>query len=387
MTDAKLYLKKLENDINERIYDLFIEHLRSAHSVIARTEKNKENLTILYGILQRAIEKLKKETTKSNQFFFFRYRVLVINFYLSYVPNNEEIKKEKLEILNEFSKGDYDLNEKIPLRSQMTEIRITYDVKYLYYLIEKQFIPKKMWDKALYCLLAVELIEPDHKDIKTFYDLILSNIEKKKVEFFEFERPTSAVLILDTNIVLSKILGPIGEFKMPQMNHKEYEELIDALEKENKIIITPSVCLELKKNLDFTLSKAKDLSVKNSKFNYEEISSVLNKRFEEIISKYGIKINVKSDLKEIEKFYSSFLEMLYEITLDKIEHKSLSQKLRKLAQREGLLPEMGDMVLLKEAIEIKKISENKNVYIISNDKDLYLFNKEINEKFEIKVIK
>lgn len=387
MTDAKLYLKKLENDINERIYDLFIEHLRSAHSVIARTEKNKENLTILYGILQRAIEKLKKETTKSNQFFFFRYRVLVINFYLSYVPNNEEIKKEKLEILNEFSKGDYDLNEKIPLRSQMTEIRITYDVKYLYYLIEKQFIPKKMWDKALYCLLAVELIEPDHKDIKTFYDLILSNIEKKKVEFFEFERPTSAVLILDTNIVLSKILGPIGEFKMPQMNHKEYEELLDALEKENKLIITPSVCLELKKNLDFTLSKAKDLSLKNTKFNYDEISSVLNKRFEEIISKYGIKINVKSDLKDIEKFYSSFLEMLYEITLDKIEHKSLSQKLRKLAQREGLLPEMGDMILLKEAIEIKKISENKNVYIISNDKDLYLFNKEINEKFEIKVIK
>ena len=387
MTDAKLYLKKLENDINERIYDLFIEHLKSAHSVIARTEKNKENLTILYSILERAIENLKKETTKSNQFFFFRYRVLVINFYLSYVPNNETIKKEKLEILNEFSKGDYDLNEKIPLRSQMTEIRITYDVKYLYYLIEKQFIPKKMWDKALYCLLAVELIEPDHKDIEIFYNLILSNIEKRKIEFFEFEKPYSAVLILDTNIILSKILGPIGEFKMPQMNHLEYEELIETLEKNNKIIITPSVCLELKKNLDFTLSKAKDLSLKNTKFNYDEISSVLNKRFEEIISKYCIKINVKSDLKEIESFYSNFLEMLYEITLDKIEHKSLSQKLRKLAQREGLLPEKGDMILLKEAIEIQKISENKNVYIISNDKDLYLFNKEINDKFKIKVIK
>lgn len=387
MTDAKLYLKKLENDLNERIYDLFIEHLKSAHSVIARTEKNKENLTILYGILQRAIEKLKKETTKSNQFFFFRYRVLVINYYLSYVPNNEAIKKEKLEILNEFSKGDYDLNEKIPLRSQMTEIRITYDVKYLYYLIEKQFIPKKMWDKALYCLLAVELIEPDHKDIKTFYDLILSNIEKKKVEFFEFEKPNNAIIILDTNIVLSKVLGPVGDFKIPQMNHDNYEKMLNELNENNKFVITPSVLNDLNKSLEFTLSKAKELCEKNNKFNYEEISHVLNKRFSEIINKYYLKINIKNDTKEIEAFYSNFLEMLQKITLDKIEHKSLSQKLKKLSMRDGLLPEKGDMILLKEAIEIRNSSENKNLYIISNDKDLYLFNKEINDKFKIKIIK
>lgn len=387
MTDAKLYLKKLENDLSERIYDLFIEHLKSAHSVIARTEKNKENLDVLYRILEKAIEKLKKETTKGNAFFFYRYRVLVINFYLSYVPNNEIIKKEKLEILNEFSKGDYDLNDKIPLRSQMTEIRITYDVKYLCYLIEKQFIPKKLWDKALYCLMAVQLIEPDHKDIEKYYNLILANIEKKKCEYSDFEEPNNAILILDTNIVLSKVLGPVGDFKIPQMNHDNYEKMIEKLEVNNKLIITPSVCVDLKKSLEFTLSKAKELCEKNKKFNYEEISSVLNKRFEEMISKYSIKINVKSDLKEIEKFYSGFLEMLYEITLDKIEHKSLSQKLKKLAQRDGLLPEKGDMILLKETIEILNISENKNVYIISNDKDLYLFNKDINEKFKIKVIK
>lgn len=387
MVDAKLYLKKLENDLSERIYDLFIEHLKSAHINIPRTEKNKENLDILYNILEQAIAKLKKETTKSNAFFFYRYRVLVINFYLSYVPNNSELKKEKLEILNEFSRGDYDLNDKIPLRSQMTEIRITYDVKYLYYLIEKQFIPKKLWDKALYCLMAVELIEPDHKDIEKFYNLILSSIEKKKTEYFEFETPINAVLILDTNIILSKVLGSVGDFKIPQMNHENYEELIEKLGNKNKFIITPSICEELKKNLEFTLSKAKDLCEKNKKFNYKEISDTLNKRFENIISKYRVKINIKSDTKEIENFYSNFLEMLYEITLDKIEHKSLSQKLKKLAQREGLLPEKGDMVLLKEAIEILKISENKNIYIISNDKDLYLFNKEINDKFGIKVIK
>lgn len=387
MVDAKLYLKKLENDINERIYDLFIEHLKSAHHNIPRTEKNKENLEILYNILEQAIAKLKRETTKSNAFFFYRYRVLVINFYLSYVPKNENIKKEKLEILNEFSRGDYDLNEKIPLRSQMTEIRITYDVKYLYYLIEKQFIPKKMWDKALYCLMAVELIEPDHSDIDKFKTLILSNIEKKKTEVLTFEDPVDAVIILDTNIILSKILWPVGDFKMPQMNTEEYEEKLTKLAVNNKFIITPSTCNELKQNLDFTLSKAKDLCEKNKKFNYEEISNTLNKRFEEIISKYSVKINVKSDTKEIEQFYSNYLEMLYEITLIKIEHKNLSQKLKKLAQREGLLPEKGDMILLKEAIEILKISENKNVYIISNDKDLYLFNKEINDKFNIKIIK
>ena len=181
MTDAKLYLKKLENDINERIYDLFLEHLKEAHIIISRTEKNKENLEILYNILLRAIEKLKKETNKQNAFFFYRYRVLVINKLLSYQPKNEEIKKEKLEILNEFSKGDYDLNEKIPLRSQMTEIRITYDIKYLFYLIEHQFLPKKFWDKALYCLMAVELIEPDHKDIDKYKTQILSSLNFQKM--------------------------------------------------------------------------------------------------------------------------------------------------------------------------------------------------------------
>ena len=173
------------------------------------------------------------------------------------------------------------------------------------------------------------------------------------------------------------------------MNHKECSELIDKLETENnKIIITNSIQNELRKNLDFTLSKAKELCEKNNKFNFLNIRTELNKRYEEIIIKHQIKANLKTnDTKEIEQFYSNFLEMLYELTLDKIEHKNLSQKLKKLAQREGLLPEKTDMILLKEAIEIQKFSDNKNIYIISNDKDLYLFNKEIYEKYKIKTKK
>ena len=85
-----------------------------------------------------------------------------------------------------------------------------------------------------------------------------------------------------------------------------------------------------------------------------------------------------SSVSEIREFYLDYLEELEKILLFKLRGKYVSKKLRKLAQRESLLPEEGDLKLLAEAIKL-------NVGILSKDKDFVNFKKEILDKFGVKV--
>lgn len=387
MSSQKLYLKKIENDVNEKLYDLLVLHLKNVHEVLPKTSSNKEILDRLYSLLNLALNNLKKEQNKFNYLYNLRQSIEIINTLLSYDAQNNSLKKRKLEILNSYSSNDiYDTDEKIPLKSQMTELRITYNTNYLEFLLEKKFIPKKMWDKAMYCLIAIELVEPDHKNLSAYKKELEKHLHRDDLKYENKDEPKDCIILLDTNIVLSKVLHDVDNYKIEHFKMEEYNKKMEMLGNSNKFVITNSVKNELEKNLSYTLSIAKNICKDNRKYNYENIKKTLEKRFKKIIDKYSIGVKKEEyDLKHIEKFYSNYLGNLYDITLDKIENRKLSKKLKKLSDREGLLPETGDLKLLADAILLKK--NNEKVAILSNDKDLYLFAKNIYEEFGIEVYK
>ncbi len=386
MNKQQLYLKKIENDVNEKIYDLLIQHLKDVHKVLPRTDDNKDYLRELNKHLFKALEDL-KQTNRFNYLQNYRHSILIINTILSYKPDEKHLKEVKLSILNRFSSDIiYDKKEKIPLKSQMTELRITYDTSYLIYLLEKVFIPKEMWDKAMYCLIAIELVEPDHNDIDKFKEIITKHLKKEELKYKEFEEPKDYIILLDTNIILNKVLYDVGEYKISHNKLEEYNSLMEKWGNNNKFVITNSIKEELDKQIKFSIDTVNDVCSKFKHFNKNEIITTLEKRFNNLIKKYAIAIEDKQyDLTNIEKFYSNYLGNLYEITLDKIENKKLSKKLKKLSDREGLLPEIGDLKLLADAIELKK--SNSKVAILSNDKDLYLFNEQLEKEFGIRIYK
>lgn len=386
MNKQQLYLKKIENDVHEKIYDLLIQHLKQVHFVLPKTDENKEYLKELNAILFQAIEDLKIKN-KYNYLQHYRYSIIIINTILSYKPDEKYLKQLKLSILNKFSSEEvFDKKEKIPLRSQMTELRITYDVSYLLYLLEKQFIPKKIWDKAIYVLIAIELVEPDHDDILKYKSLILNNLTKISIDYVEFEEPKDYVILLDTNIILSKVLYDVDNYKIGHKKQEEYNTLMEKWGNNNKFVISNSVKEELERQIKYSLNVIDDVCHKFKHFDKKHIKTTIEKRFNNIIKKYEMKNqNTNYNIEILENFYSNYLSDLYNITLEKIEHKKISQKLKKLSDREGLLPEQGDLKLLLDAIELKK--SNPNIAILSNDKDLYLFNKQIFEEFGIKIYK
>jgi len=386
MNKQQLYLKKIENDVNERIYDLLVQHLKEVHKILPKTDDNKDYLRELNKHLFKALDDL-KHTNRFNYLQNYRSSILIINIILSYKPEESHLKQVKLSILNKFSSDIiYDKKEKIPLKSQMTELRITYDTSYLIYLLENIFIKKEMWDKAIYCLIAIELVEPDHEDIQKYKEIITKHLKKEELTYKEFEEPKENIILLDTNIVLNKVLYDVGEYKISHNKLEEYNSLMEKWGNNNKFVITNSIKEELEKQIKFSIDTVNNVCSKFKHFNKKEIITTLEKRFNNLIKKYAVAVEEKRyNLTNIEKFYSNYLGNLYEITLDKIENKKLSKKLKKLSDREGLLPELGDLKLLADAIELKK--SNPNIAILSNDKDLYLFNEQIEKVFGIKIYK
>ncbi|MDA3780567.1 MAG: hypothetical protein PF487_10175 [Bacteroidales bacterium] len=383
MNKQQLYLNKLDNDVEEKIYYLLMLHLNEVHKILPRIDDNKDYLNTLYDILNKAITNLRKETNPYNYKFFLRYTILIINTLLTYTPERNDLKKIKLEIINEFTKSDYDVDERIPLKYQMSEIRITYDVSYLTHLLDI-FLKKRNYHNALYCFIGIKLIEPDYDDLENYEFLIFKNIEHKDVRYKEFATPKKASIILDANIVLNLVLKDVDNYKLSNRYVTNYQDILDKLQ-DNKFIILPSTIKEVETHLKFTKMNIEKVCKTDKRFNEKEIIDTLDKRFQELKNKYPSNLTTKTDTKKIEEFYSRYLEQLYMITIDKIGHSKLSHKLKKLTQREGLLPERADMELLAEAIELKKT--NPNVCILSNDKDLYLFNYEIEKEFKIRVYK
>ena len=154
----------------------------------------------------------------------------------------------------------------------------------------------------------------------------------------------------------------------------------------NNFIITPAIKKEIDKHMEFQLERTKRICQNHKKFNYGDIKHVLMKRYEKIMHKYLLREEVKTDpefINSIKEFYMEYLPSLEKILLEKIKGKDLSHKLKKLAQRESMLPEEGDITLLAEVYELKK--KNDKIAILSDDKDLTMFSKVLKENWRIEV--
>ena len=381
----ELYLKKLENDVDERLYELLIIHLLDVHNHVARSPINKEKLI---KILDKGINNLNSSINPYNKLSYFRFILILCNTILTYDIKRADLKKLKQDIIKDFTQSDDDYQEKIPLNNQINELRITYDVRYLKYLF-KSFIDKELWDKSLYCLLAVQTLEPDAEDLDLFYKIILKFIKSPDFEKLEFKNPKKEVLALDSNVVISKIIYSVDDF------HIKAEETfnLELLGNYNEFVITPSVKEEVRKHLDYKLIQIKrSIKQKGLQHNYKHIEDALNKRYDKIIEKYyAPKHKNEEDAQspedkerddkieaEIKDFYKKHLDKLEKIMQSKLRNKKVNDKLRKLASRESLMPEEGDIKLLKEAI-VNKYN------ILTKDKDLTYFTKPIYERWGVRV--
>ncbi|MDD4353194.1 MAG: hypothetical protein PHN56_01915 [Candidatus Nanoarchaeia archaeon] len=366
---GKRYLEKLSNDINERLYDLLIVHLMNVRDKITYNSENSKELTNLLDI---AISNLTNNMEGLN-LNYCRYILLVCNTLLYYNKGRQDLKDLKKELIARFSNADPTDQEKIPLKYQINEVRITYDVSYLTYLIDS-FIKQKLWAEALYCLITVRLVEPDNLKLEEQYEIIKENIANEKTKPFTFQDPLDNIVLLDSNIAISYLMKNIEE-----LDYSAKTINLKKLEDKNKVIITHSVKEEVANFIDYQLS-----ILKKDKIKYEAVKKKLEEKYDEMVKRYYCnEVPVSKELLEkIETFYSRFLGVLEVIVLQKIDSKKISHKLRKLAQRESLLPERGDMKLLAEAITMQEGLGDK-VTIVSDDKDFTIFAQAIKDNFNI----
>jgi hypothetical protein len=368
------YLNKINNDINENLFDLLLTHIQESH------QKIKENKKDFIKLLEDAIEILKTKVNHYNKPQYYRYILLLCNKILKYDTKRNDLKDLKKEIIEDFKHSEeHNEDDIIPLNYQINEIRITYDVSYLNYLIKNTFMRLKMWDNALYGLLAARLVEPDNLDLDEYYTEIKKNIQSKGIKEKNFGEPKDKLLILDSNVVISHIANNVEGFIFGSETNFNLEKLGNN----NKFGITPSVFKEVEKHIEFILESRKNQIKKYKNFNYNNIKEKLYDRLEKFKRKYTVEVNCDEGLiEEVKLFYMDYMDELEQILVSKLNHKSISHKLRKLAQREGLLPEEGDMRLLAETISLSK---DQDVGLLSEDKDFTHFVGPIKERFDVEV--
>lgn len=374
MSKEQKYLQKIENDVQERLYDLLTIHLIDVHAKVRKSGKNKDQLVAL---LERAIDQLRKSLTQYNKLQWYRYIIILCNKILLYQTDRQDIKRLKMELINDFVHSD-EHQESIPLNNQVNELRITYDATYMTYLM-KSYAKRKEWDKALYCLIVVSLIEPDNEDIDSCYRTISEHMKKEKLESVTFTKPKGMTLALDSNVVLARILYDVGEYRIaPQ---KTFD--LERLGNENSFVITETVREEAKKHLEYREFAIRRHCRENRRFKPKEIIEALYKRLDKICSKYACRVEAPERLiKEIEGMYKKHLGALEEILQGKLQARFISHKLRKIAQREGMLPEKGDIKLLAEVITLNQGNEHG---ILTRDRDLTMFAREIYDRWGVKV--
>lgn len=370
MTREQKYIDKIKNDIDERLWDLLIIHLFNAPN---RIEPKSKFADTLIEVLELAIKKLQFEVKEFNKRFYYRYILITCNTLLRYDKYRKDIKDLKVSLLNDFIDAEGNMEDKIPLNYQINEVRITYDTRYLEYLV-KDLIKQKEWNKALYCLFAVRLLEPDNEYLDEWYNEITTHFSGKNVPYHNFGKPYNETLALDSNIVIAGLSKNVGDFRL----NNEYIDL-NSLAENNKLIITTSVTNEVKEHLNFMMLNIKRVCEKQHR-NFNEIQAELLKRFNDLMDKYEVK-TADNDLSDIKKFYLQFPKKLEHILTRKIGWGVVSKKLKKMAQRTSMLPEEGDMRLLSEVISMD------NVSIITNDIDFYGFTSQIYDEFKIKVFK
>jgi hypothetical protein len=371
------YLSKLENDVQERMYEILMVHLQDVHKKIPKI-KDEGYFQKLIRLLDKSIRRLKKGLNNYNKLSYYRFMLLISNVILSYDTSREDIKNIKKEILEDYTHSEA-VEGRIPLNYQINELRITYDTRYLRDYLIKHLIDLKIWDKALYCLIAARLIEPDDERLDEYYSIIKNNIKDGKIIDYKSSSPSNKTLLLDSNIIISQIMYDVDNYRLGNENQIK----LDKLNSDNELIITSSVAKEVKDHIDFKLSMIRKDCYKKTEFDYNKIETELKNRAIDVFKQFKI-LNIKTEsLDKIKEFYSHYLNKLEEILITKIRGKYVSHKLRKLAQRSSLMPEEGDMELLNEAITLKQTG--KNVGILTQDKDFTIFAGCIYEEFGVEV--
>lgn len=378
-TKETRYLEKIENDVDEKVYDLLIQHLQGV------TDKVTADRERLIALLDKAIVDIKAAISSYNRLSFYRYLIILCNTVLRFKKDRQDLKELKMDVIEEFTHCEPETGEKIPLHYQINEIRLTYRTEYLVYLVNR-FIEMRLWGKALYCLIAIRLVEPDLEGIDEQYETIRQNMSSRHIEEPLSEVPENKILALDSNVVISKILFDVGNYRIKSV---ETFDLV-RLGNKNRFIVAESVAKEVKFHMDYELSKAWSFCKANPGFDYKLISSTLQKRYDRFIGKYKcepVKVSA-SRIKDVNDMYALYLAKLEELLMDKLKGQSLSHKLRKLAQREVMLPEFGDRKLLAEVAQLRDsfyAEKGLDIGILTLDRDFIAFSVPIFERFGVRI--
>lgn len=375
------YLEKVRSDLDEGLFDLFTSHiLEIGVSVKLFDDHAKE----MISLLERAIEEIQDKINDSNKFFLNRYLLICANKLLLLDKNHKGVKELKKKVIADYTHQESIEEGRIPLDDQLTEVRITYDVTYLVYLVKKLIEEDNQYIKALYCFEAIKIIEPDNKIIDTYQEFFDKKIPLASVPKNTLITPKELLLVLDANVVISRILYNVGDFRFYSGDTFDLEKLGNN----NKFVILPSVIEEVKDHLQVEFYKIDSVCSKIKKFNAADIKAEIQRRFEKIIKKYLLteKISGEEHISSVKTFYQKNNSLLRTILEDKINRETTrSHKLRRIAKRVGLLPEQGDMELLAECIALQKITDKK-IGVLSRDADFQYFASEIKEEFNINVV-
>ncbi len=366
------YLEKIRLNIDEGLYELLVVHIKESHDKIKTKKKE------FIELLEKAIDNLRKRVNHGNKIFFYRYIILLANRILKYDITRVDLKDLKKELIEDFKQTEEHNDEEIiPLNYQINELRLTYDISYIKYLVKNTFIKKKMWDRALRGVIAAKLVEPDSLELDDLYEEIKSNIPHKRIDVESFGTPENKVLALDSNVVINHLTKDVNGF---------YSNDVFDLEKlgnNNKFVITPSVFDEVEEHVKFMLDKRRKQIEKYKDFNFKDIKEKIYSKLDKLKEKYAVDVKVDDEsLTGIKKLYSNYLIELEWIMKGKLMGKSLSHKLRKLAQREGMMPEDGDLRLLAEVIAL---NENRDMGLLSQDRDFTNFVGPIKKAFSVEI--
>jgi len=375
------YLEKIKSDLDEGLFDLFTTHILEIGVSIKLFGDNAKEMI---SLLSLAIDLIMEKTSDSNKFFMNRYLLICANKLLFLDKNHSGVKELKKKVIAEYTHQESIEEGRIPLDDQLTEVRITYDITYLVYLVKKLIEEDKQYVKALYCFEAIKIIEPDNNIIDKYQEFFDKEIPSVPAPENTLATPKDLLLVLDANVVISKILYNVGDFRIFSGDTFDLENLGNN----NKFVILPSVVEEVKDHMKVEFYKIDIICSKIKKFNAEDIKAEIQRRYEKIVKKYSItkKVDGKEFVSSIRSFYHKNNSLLRTILEEKINREATrSHKLRRIAKRNALLPEQGDIELLSECIALQKTTDKK-IGILSRDGDFQYFANEIEKDFNIKVV-
>ena len=376
----KMYLVDLEMDVEGDRFDLFSERLEEQSLVIDKWKREHNVYRLrLRNIYWEAIRKMKENwKILGKSIIYQKYFIKIINSYLMFWEQCGDAKREKNKVVNDFlnREGTF-VSKKINYHTQINEIRITNDLKYINYCIEKVFSKRGELGKMLYFLTAKKIFETDSKEIDRKIRLIKRQLKVKRAyNGYEFEFPKGSLLILDSNVVLDVIIGEKSGQKRNIKNDFKKFKMYD-----NSLVLLRCSLEEIENGIKGKIMNASSGLKESMEAKYFGELEELKKNFvvEDVNFNEGTHIKVRD-------FYMSYISDLEYISRRKMSREEkATRKLRKLAQREFFLPEHKDLELFNNVLELKE-KKNKPVFIYTSDDDFTQFKREIYRAFGVKII-